>query len=127
MCSRNRTFIAIRPADLGTVTLTNMIAAWSTTHGRSGSGVGTDPHTEIPPPIIVSWASTSATAAQARSAPRSWSASAPGPSSAIRPMRLYAVKTTSAMRMRSCGRTRRSSTAFAGSVPVALAVASRRP
>jgi hypothetical protein len=51
---RNRTFIAIRPAELGTVRLMNLIAAWSTTQGRSGSGVGTEPRTEIPPPIMVS-------------------------------------------------------------------------
>ncbi len=81
---RNRTCIAIRPAELGTVRLTNRIAAWSTTQGSSGSGVGTDPRTEIPPPIIVAWARTSATAAHARSAARSSRSRVPGPISAIR-------------------------------------------
>jgi uncharacterized heparinase superfamily protein len=41
-------FMPIRPAELGTVRLMNLIADWSTTHGRRGSGVVTAPRTEIP-------------------------------------------------------------------------------
>ena len=40
---RKRTLIAMRPAELGTVRLMNLIAASRTTHGRRASGVATAP------------------------------------------------------------------------------------
>ena len=45
---RKRMLIPMRPAELGTVRLMNLIADCSTTQGSSGSGVGTAPRSEIP-------------------------------------------------------------------------------
>jgi hypothetical protein len=44
---RKRMVNAMRPAELGTVTLMNLTADASTTHGKSGSGVSTAPRSEI--------------------------------------------------------------------------------
>ena len=48
-CRKPR-FMAIRPAELGTVRLMNLIADCRTMHGSSGSGAATAPRTEIPGP-----------------------------------------------------------------------------
>jgi hypothetical protein len=72
----------MRPAELGTVRLMNLIADCSTTHGISGSGVSTAPRTDTPWATNVSWARMSATATHLRFAFPSWSAIVPKPMSA---------------------------------------------
>ena len=58
----------MRPAELGTVRLMNLIAAWRTTHGRSASGAGTAPRTEMPDPTKAVWARIRARSTHASSA-----------------------------------------------------------
>ena len=53
--------MAMRPADVGTVRLTNLIADSSATVGHSGSGVGTAPCSDRAWLTSVSWAMISAT------------------------------------------------------------------
>ncbi len=65
---RQRRFVAIRPAELGTVRLMNLSADWSDDEGSSGSGVATPPRAEMPDGTKVDWARSSATTTQARSA-----------------------------------------------------------
>ena len=72
----------IRPAELGTVRLMNLIADCSTMQGRSGSGVATAPRTEMPDGMKVDWARISATTTHAGSAWPSSSAIVPKPMSA---------------------------------------------
>ena len=55
----------MRPAELGTVRLMNLIADCRTTHGRRASGAATAPRTEMPDPIRAHWATISATTTQA--------------------------------------------------------------
>ena len=63
----------MRPAELGTVRLMNLIADCRTTQGRRASGVATAPRTEMPDPINAHCARISATTTQAASAwPSSW-------------------------------------------------------
>ena len=69
----------MRPAELGTVRLMNLIADCSTTQGSSGSGVGTAPRNDTPPAMKVSWAMITPTTIQATSALRNSSAIVPNP------------------------------------------------
>ena len=79
---RKRRLTPILPAELGTVRLMNLIADWSTTQGRSASGVGTALRTEIPAPMKVTWARTARRAPTPDSALRSSSAIVSNPISA---------------------------------------------
>ena len=62
---RKRRFIPIRPAELGTVRLMNLIADCRTMHGSRARGVITAPRTEIPEPMNVHCARINATMTQA--------------------------------------------------------------
>ena len=123
---RKRRFIPIRPAELGTVRLMNLIADWSTMQGRSARGVGTPPRREIPAGMKVACATTSATINHAGSALRISSAIVSNPISASWLMRRYAATIRTAVRRTSLMRTRLRGAISGGvSRPVAAAAAAR--
>ena len=71
--------MATRPVEPGMVRLTNLIADSRATHGPSGSGASTAPRNDSASVMNVSWARTTPTATQAKSALLSSSTIVPNP------------------------------------------------